>query len=130
MSTASIHEGVRRMRFSSLWERTEAKKLTQEAASEMLGITVRTFQRWAVRDEAEGDDGLADRRMGHRSPKRAPEEELERMLGLFRDKYSDFTVKHFHEQMQKRHGYVLGYTVQAGLAHGRAGAQGAEALGA
>jgi 3-isopropylmalate/(R)-2-methylmalate dehydratase small subunit len=25
------------------------------------------------------------------------------MLGLFRDKYADFTVKHFHEQLQKRH---------------------------
>jgi hypothetical protein len=49
--------------------------------------------------------------MGRRSPRRAPEEELERMLGLFRDKYADFTVKHFHEQLQKRHGYVLGYTV-------------------
>ena len=33
------------------------------------------------------------------------------MLGLFRDKYADFTVKHFHEQLQKRHGYVPGYTV-------------------
>ena len=44
-------------------------------------------------------------------PKRAPEEELERMLGLFRDKYADFTVKHFHEQLQKQHDYVLGYTV-------------------
>jgi transposase len=72
---------------------------------------VRTFQRWAERYEAEGDDGLIDRRMGRRSPRRAPEEELERMLGLFRDKYADFTVKHFHEQLQKRHGYVLGYTV-------------------
>jgi hypothetical protein len=49
--------------------------------------------------------------MGRRSPRRAPEEELERMLGLFRDKYVDFTMKHFHEQLQKRHGYVLGYTV-------------------
>ena len=57
------------------------------------------------------DDGLVDRRMGQRSPRRAPEEELERMLGLFRDKYADFTVKHFHEQLQKRHNYVLGYTV-------------------
>jgi hypothetical protein len=36
------------------------------------------------------------------------------MLGLFRDKYADFTVKHFHEQLQKRHGYVLGYTVTKG----------------
>ena len=111
MGTASIHEGVRRMRFSNLLDRTEAKELTQEAASELLGISVRSFQRWAERYEAEGDDGLVDRRMGRRSPRRAPEEEVERMLGLFRDKYADFTVKHFHEQLQKRHGYVLGYTV-------------------
>jgi hypothetical protein len=33
------------------------------------------------------------------------------MLGLYRDKYSDFTVKHFHERLLKRHGYKLGYTV-------------------
>jgi transposase len=111
MITASIHEGVRRMRFSRLLERTEAKELTQEAASEMLGINVRTFQRWAARYEAEGDDGLADRRMGRPSPKRAAETELERMLGLYRDKYADFTVKHFHEQLVKRHNYALGYTV-------------------
>lgn len=111
MGTASIHEGVRRMRFSSLLERTEAKELTQEAAAEMLGMSVRTFQRWASRYEAEGEPGLSDRRMGRPSPKRAPAEELERMLGLYREKYADFTVKHFHEQMQKRHGYVLGYTV-------------------
>src|SRR5881398_1201540 len=111
MGTASIHEGVRRMRFSDLLDRTEAKKLTQEAASELLGINVRTFQRWAERFEAEGDDGLVDLRLGRRSPRRAPEEELERMLGLFRDKYADFTVKHFHEQLRKRHGYQLGYTV-------------------
>ena len=99
------------MRFSNLLDRTEAKELTQDAAAELLGISVRTFQRWADRYETEGDDGLIDRRMGRRSPRRAPEEELERMLGLFRDKYADFTVKHFHEQLQKRHGYVLGYTV-------------------
>src|SRR4030088_574177 len=111
MGTASIHEGVRRMRFSSLLDRTEARKLTQAEASEILGINVRTFQRWAERFEAEGDDGLVDRRMGRRSPKRASEQELERMLGLFRDNYADFTVKHFHEQLQKRHGYMLGYTV-------------------
>ncbi|WP_092088324.1 helix-turn-helix domain-containing protein, partial [Bradyrhizobium brasilense] len=62
------------MRFSDLLDRTEAKELTQEAASEVLGISVRTFQRWAERYEAEGDDGLVDRRLGRRSPRRAPEE--------------------------------------------------------
>ena len=33
------------------------------------------------------------------------------MLGLYRDIYRGFTVKHFHQQMVKRHNYVLGYTV-------------------
>ncbi len=33
------------------------------------------------------------------------------MLGLYRDCYRGFTVKHFYEQLGKRHGYTLGYTV-------------------
>ncbi len=72
MGTASIHEGVRRMRFSNLLDRTEAKELTQAAASELLGIHVRTFQRWAERYEAEAMTGWSicvwagDRRGGRR----------------------------------------------------------------
>lgn len=111
MGTASIHEGVRRMRFSSLLDRQERGEITQEEAAELLGVHVRTFQRWADRYEEEGERGLADRRLGQPSPKRAPQAELERMLGLYRDKYADFTVKHFHEQLVTRHDYKLGYTV-------------------
>src|SRR5437868_14271721 len=33
------------------------------------------------------------------------------MLGLYEERYGGFTVKHFHEQLQKRHHYKLGYTV-------------------
>jgi transposase len=99
------------MRFSSLLERQDRREITQEEAAELLGVHVRTFQRWAGRFEEEGEAGLADRRMGRPSPQRAPREELERMLGLYRDRYADFTVKHFHEQLLKRHGYKLGYTV-------------------
>ena len=33
------------------------------------------------------------------------------MLGLYEERYSGFTVKHFHEQLQKRHDYKLGYPV-------------------
>ena len=117
MGTAQVHEGVRRMRFSSLLERNERGELSQEEAAEMLGIHVRTFQRWAGRFSTDGEAGLEDRRLGRRSGKRAPEAELERMLGLYRDKYSDFTVKHFHEQLVKRHNYVLGYTVTKRTLH-------------
>jgi hypothetical protein len=33
------------------------------------------------------------------------------MLGLYQERYEGFTVKHFHEQLVKRHHYKLGYTV-------------------
>ena len=33
------------------------------------------------------------------------------MRGLYEELYGDFTVKHFHEKLVKRHGYKLGYTV-------------------
>jgi len=99
------------MRFESLLERQEGGEITQGEAAELLGVQERTFRRWRDRYREEGEAGLADRRLGRRSPRRAPEAEIERMLGLFRDKYSDFTVKHFHEQLGKRHGYKLGYTV-------------------
>jgi transposase len=92
MGTASIHEGVRRMRFSSLLDRTEAKNLTQAAASELLGISVRTFQRWAERHEAEGDDGLVDHRMGRRSPRRAPEEENDKIAASAASKKIKFNL--------------------------------------
>ena len=111
MSRTTVHEGVRRMRFSRLLERQERGEISQEEAADLLGVHVRTFQRWAGRFTAEGESGLSDRRLGKRSPRRAPEEELERMLGLFRDTYADFTVKHFHEKLVRRHDYVLGYTV-------------------
>ena len=99
------------MRFASLLDRQERGDLTQAEAAEMLGVVERTFRRWRDRYADEGGAGLCDRRLGRRSAKRAPVEELERMLGLYRDKYEDFTVKHFHEQLVKRHGYQLGYTV-------------------
>jgi transposase len=110
MDVARICEGIRKMRFSTVWDRWEGGELGQEAAAELLGMSLRTFQRWSDRYEAEGEAGLVDRRGGP-SPRRAPQEELERMLGLYREKYADFTVKHFHEQLTKRHDYKLGYTV-------------------
>jgi transposase len=78
--------------------------------AEMLGISDRTFRRWRDRLHDEGPAGLSDRRL-HPSSRRAAVAEIERMLGLYRAHYGDFTVKHFHEQLVKRHGYKLGYTV-------------------
>jgi transposase len=111
MERAKVHEGVRRMRFEELLDRQERGELSQIEAAEMLGMSERTLRRWRDRLRDEGPEGLRDRRLGKRSSRRADEAEIERMLGLYRADYSDHTVKHFHEQLTKRHGYKLGYTV-------------------
>ena len=111
MDRTRIHEGIRRMRFESLLDRQEAGELSQVEAAELLGIGERTFRRWRDRLRDEGPPGLADRRLGKRSPRRASVAEISRMLDLYRGSYAAFTVKHFHEQLLKRHGYKLGYTV-------------------
>ena len=110
MDRARIHEGIRRMRFTDVLGRSERSELSQMEAAELLGISERTFRRWRDRHLEAGDAGLADRRLAP-SLRRAPVAEIERMLGLYRDLYRGFTVKHFHEQLGKRHGYTLGYTV-------------------
>jgi transposase len=99
------------MRFEALLERQEEGALSQVEAAEMLGMSERSFRRWRDRLRDEGEAGLADRRLGKPSSRRAASEEIARMLGLYRERYADFTVKHFHEQLVKRHGYKLGYTV-------------------
>jgi len=108
------------MRFEDLLDRHERGFVTQVEAAEMLGVSERTFRRWQVRHRDEGREGLRDRRIGKPSSRRAAVAELERMLGLYREHYEGFTVKHFHELAQKRHGYKLGYTVTR-LALQRAG---------
>jgi transposase len=98
-------------RFQEAFEQYEKHRLSSEEAGELLGMSGRNFRRLCVRYEEDGIEGLRDRRIGKVSPRRAPARELERMHELYRERYSDFTVKHFHEQLVKRHGYKLCYTV-------------------
>jgi len=89
------------MRFSNLLDRTEAKELTQAAAPSFSGSTCGRFNvgRNATRPRAMTGwwtgAWVGDRR-GVRGGRAGAD------AGLFRDKYADFTVKHFHEQLQKR----------------------------
>ncbi len=99
------------MRFEALLERAEGKKLSQAEAAELLGMSERSFRRWRDRYHEDGPKGLLDRRLGKPSVHRAPAQEVARMLGLYRERYTGFTVKHFHEQLEKRHDYKLGYTL-------------------
>src|ERR1700747_3922028 len=98
-------------RFEDAFDQYKRGRLTREEAGELLGMSGRNCQRLCVRYDEGGIEGLRDRRIGKVSPHRAPARELERMHELYRERYSDFTVKHFHEQLVKRHHYKLCYTV-------------------
>jgi transposase len=98
------------MRFEELLERWETGRLSHGEAAAALGVSERTFRRWRGRYAEEGAEGLVDRRVGKPSPKRAPEDELERMLRLYHEPYRGFTVRHFHDKLRRRHDYTLGYT--------------------
>jgi transposase len=100
-------------RFEEAFEQYQRRSLSGEEAGELLGRSGRKFRRLCVRYEEEGVEGLRDRRIGRASPRRAPEGELARMQELYRERYCDFTVKHFHEQLVRRHNYWLSYTQPA-----------------
>jgi len=68
------------------------------------------MRRWRERYEEFGYDGLFDRRQGKPSPKRVPVAVVEQVLGLYRDRYFDLNVRHFHEKLHHEHGVDLSYT--------------------
>lgn len=78
-------------------------------AAEFLGLSERHFRRLRDCYEAEGAEGLIDRRLGKASVRRAPADKVEWVLEQFRTRYFDFTAKHFHEELQKQ-GFDLSYT--------------------
>ena len=98
------------MKFMSVFGRYEASELSQLEAAELLGMSERTFRRWSVRFEEEGEAGLFDRRVGKSSGKRVPADRGGEVEALYRSRYRGFTAKHFHEHLVKDHGFAWGYT--------------------
>lgn len=85
-------------------------------AAEILGVSPRTMRRWKQFYLHRGYDGLFDRRRRRPSPKRVPYEQVEAVLRLYRERYNDFNVKHFHEKLLSEHGLQLSYSwVKAAL---------------
>src|SRR5260370_37290070 len=101
-------EGERKRR-EGIWG-AMGKKITWWEAAEIVGISDRSMRRWRERYEELGYDGLFDRRQGKPSPKRVPVAQVEQVLGLYRDRYFDLNVRHFHEKLQRDHEIELSYT--------------------
>ena len=100
----------RMMKVREVILRALAKRITWWQAAEILGISDRSMRRWRERYQKHGYDGLFDRRLGKPSPKRVPVEAVEKVLGLYQEKYFDLNVRHFHEKLKEEHGVALSYT--------------------
>ena len=62
------------------------------------------------RYEDEGLDGLADKRLGQVSARRAPVDEVMRTEALYRERYDGWNVKHFHSFYRREHAGTRSYT--------------------
>src|SRR3954453_1394795 len=119
MRRSEAHQGVRVIKFLDVLGRYEASEFSQLEAAELLGVGERTFRRWCQRFEEDGEAGLLDRRLGKVSGKRVPREREIEIEALYRDRYSGFTAKHFHEHLVRDHRFTWGYTWTKTFLHAR-----------
>ncbi|MEO8132188.1 MAG: helix-turn-helix domain-containing protein, partial [Bryobacteraceae bacterium] len=88
----------RMMKMQEVILKAMAGKLKWWEAAGIIGVTDRTMRRWRERYKEHGYSGLWDYRKRSPSPKRVPVEQVEQVLQLYREKYFDFNVQHFHEK--------------------------------
>jgi transposase len=108
--TVSLAEVERMMKVQEVILKAIAGSLKWWEAAEIIGVSDRTMRRWRERYQEGGYDGLYDRRKRRPSPKRIALKTAEKVLQLYREKYFDFNVRHFHEKLAEEHGVQISYT--------------------
>src|SRR5215212_2322441 len=108
----------RAMKVQEVILRAAAKKITWIQAAEILGVTPRHMRRWKEKYEEFGFHALFDGRRGKTSPRRVPSATLDEVLRLYRERYFDLNVKHFHEKLTTEHGHTVSYTWTKGVLQG------------
>jgi hypothetical protein len=100
----------RAMKVHEVILRARAKQITWIAAAEILGMAPRSLRRWKAKMEQYGVDHLVDRRYRVPSSRRVPAATIDRILGLYRERYSGYNVRHFHDTVTREHGVEQSYT--------------------
>ncbi len=90
------------MRYEEAYEGYQCKRLSQEEASQLLGVCSRTDQSYLCRHEETGLAGLLDKRLNQPSHHKAPVDEVMRRVDLYPGHYSGWKVKHFHSWYRRK----------------------------
>jgi transposase len=88
------------MRFEEAYSGWQSRRLTQEEAARLLGVCERTFRRYIDRYEEEGLDGLIDKRLDQVSHRRAPVDEVMRLVDRYRKSHKGWNARHFYAWYQ------------------------------
>jgi len=108
MRRTELLQEVRKMRFEEVYGGWQKRSLTQEEAARVLGVCERTFRRLVDRYEESGLEGLVDRRLSG-ACRRAPVDEVFRLVEHYRGKHEGWNAKHFYA-WYRRDGGTRSYT--------------------
>ena len=109
MRRTELQQEIRKMRFEEVYGGWHKRRLSQEEAAQILGVSSRTFRRYINRYDDNGIEGLSDRRLTQASHRRAPVDEVMSLGTLYRKRYRGWNVKHFYS-WYRRDGGKRSYT--------------------
>lgn len=92
------------MRFQEVYEGYHRGSLTQSDAALLLGVSDRTFRRYMNRYDEGGLDALLDKRLVQISHRRAPVDEVMRVVDWYRNSHMGWNAKHFYAWYRKEDG--------------------------
>jgi len=118
----------RQMRFEEAFQGWKGGRLTQAEAALLLGQCERSIRRHIERYEADGMDGLLDRRLNQVSKRRAGPVEVEQVVQSYKTGFAGWNVSHFHSKYRTELGGTRSYSgVKTVLQGGRRDQAGATA---
>lgn len=88
----------RKMRFQEAYDGWSQGRLTQAEAALLLGQCERSFRRHLDRFEADGLEGLLDKRLSQISKRRASVVEVDHVVQLYKSSFAGWNVAHFHSK--------------------------------
>jgi transposase len=109
MRRTELLQEIRKMRFEETYGFWTERRLTQQEAARILGVSTRTFRRYIDRYEQSGIDGLMDKRLTQASSRRAPLDEVIAITDQYKRRHRGWNVKHFYS-WYRRDGGQRSYT--------------------
>jgi hypothetical protein len=110
ISRARYVQENRKMRFQEAYDGWSEGRLTQAEAAQILGQCERSFRRHIERFEADGLQGLVDKRLSQISKRRAGVAEVDQVVQLYKSGFAGWNVAHFHSKYKAQFAGARSYS--------------------